>query len=158
MADHARTNGFQVVRPVGLNYFRGSGLYNYIVETDRSFPNDKQVTIFFDANTGESYRVMSTRSEHFGVTVSNWLFALHQVKDPVDYMPYRVLVAITGLVVVMLSITGVYIWWKKRCARRVARRNSRSTMAGVENSSTAHYSTEAQKPAVEAKPSLRPQT
>lgn len=30
----------------------------------------------------------------------------------------RVLVALSGLVVSMLSITGVYLWWRKRRARR----------------------------------------
>ena len=34
----AKAEGFKVVRPVSLNYFSGSGLYNYIAETDRVFP------------------------------------------------------------------------------------------------------------------------
>ena len=32
-------------------------------------------------------------------------------------LPYRIFVCVLGLVITMLSVTGVYIWWKKRCAR-----------------------------------------
>jgi len=31
--------------------------------------------------------------------------------------PYRLLVRALGLVTVRLSVTGVYVWWKKRKAR-----------------------------------------
>lgn len=33
-------------------------------------------------------------------------------------IPGRVLIALSGLVVAMLSVTGVYVWWRKRRARR----------------------------------------
>ena len=33
-------------------------------------------------------------------------------RDPLDYFAYRVFIVVMGLVVAMLSITGVYIWWK----------------------------------------------
>nr|WP_253203921.1 PepSY-associated TM helix domain-containing protein [Methylosinus sp. KRF6] len=32
-------------------------------------------------------------------------------------LPYRIFVCILGLVIAMLSGTGVYIWWKKRAAK-----------------------------------------
>lgn len=32
-------------------------------------------------------------------------------------LPGRILISLMGLVVAMLSVTGVYIWWKKRAAR-----------------------------------------
>ena len=120
MAEEAKAQGFKVVRPVSLNYFNNSGLYNYIVETDRTFPTDNRMTVFFDANTGAFHERMQTRKEYLGNTVTNWLFALHMIQDPVDYLPYRILVAITGFVIVMLSTTGVYIWWRKRQARTKA--------------------------------------
>jgi len=47
----------------------------------------------------------------------NWLRALHMIQDPVDYLVYRIFVCVIGVVIVMLSVTGVYIWWKKRRAR-----------------------------------------
>ncbi len=39
------------------------------------------------------------------------------ITDPVDYLAYRIFVAVIGLVIVILSVTGVYVWWKKRAAR-----------------------------------------
>lgn len=38
-------------------------------------------------------------------------------------MPYRIFVCVLGIVIVMLSVTGVYIWLKKRCARRISQEN-----------------------------------
>ncbi len=32
-------------------------------------------------------------------------------------LPGRILISVMGLVIAMLSVTGVYIWWKKRAAR-----------------------------------------
>ncbi len=52
-----------------------------------------------------------------GETITNWLVALHMIRDPVNYFAYRLFVAVIGLVIVALSVTGVYIWWKKRAAR-----------------------------------------
>ena len=40
-------------------------------------------------------------------------------------LPYRIFVCILGLVITMLSLTGVYIWWKKRVAR--AKQSARLT-------------------------------
>jgi len=36
-------------------------------------------------------------------------------------LPYRIFVCGLGLVIVMLSVTGVYIWWKKRQARNFSK-------------------------------------
>lgn len=120
MADRATKEGFKVIQPVGLNYFDGNGLYNYIVQTDRLFPHDREAIVFLDANTGELHGTMATYHPNPRIMVSNWLFALHNIKDPVKYLLYRILVAMTGLVTAMLSVTGIYIWWKKRCARKIA--------------------------------------
>lgn len=42
-------------------------------------------------------------------------FSLHSGR--ILGLPGRVLIAATGLVVAMLSVTGVYVWWRKRRAR-----------------------------------------
>jgi uncharacterized iron-regulated membrane protein len=33
-------------------------------------------------------------------------------------VPYQIFVFVLGLLITMLSVTGVYIWWKKRRARK----------------------------------------
>ena len=54
--------------------------------------------------------------DHSGNTITNWLFALHM--GTVFGLPYRILACALGLVVAMLSGTGVYIWWKERKSRK----------------------------------------
>ncbi|NMG66121.1 hypothetical protein GPA19_14310 [Azoarcus indigens] len=47
-------------------------------------------------------------------------------------LPGRILISAMGLVVAMLSVTGVYIWWKKCKARlRKASAATRNTLAGA---------------------------
>ena len=112
-----RRDGFKIEKPVGLNHLIEQRQYNYIVATDRRFPDDKTFTVFFDADTGAFHATMPTSTGHSGLTIMNWLRALHMIQDPVDYLVYRIFVCVIGLVIAMLSVTGVYIWWKKRRAR-----------------------------------------
>jgi uncharacterized iron-regulated membrane protein len=117
MAEQAARRGFKIEEPLALNHLIDSRLYNYIVRTDRSFPSDRMETVFFDADTGMFRFVLPTRAGHSGLTITNWLRALHLIQDPVDYLVYRLLVVVTGVVTVIVSMTGIYIWWRKRSAR-----------------------------------------
>ena len=68
---------------------------------------------------------MSTRiptGEHSGTTVTSWLNALHDANVAILGLPYRIFVSVLGLVIVMLSVTGLVVWLKKRQARRASRR------------------------------------
>ncbi len=117
MAEEAAREGFKIARPMQLNRFEESRLYNYVVLTDRPFPQDQTATVFLDADTGAFHARMSVATGHAGNTVTNWLRGLHMARDPMDYFVYRVFIVVVGLAVAMLSVTGVYIWWKKRTAR-----------------------------------------
>ena len=134
VAEKAATGGFHLLEPKGLTSMRYARTYNYIVETDRPFPADKELVVFFDGDDGSFLDVMATSTGHSGETLTNWLHALHMARDPMDYLPYRIFVCILGLVVAMLSITGVYVWWKKRRARQfhASREGSRATLAARE--------------------------
>jgi uncharacterized iron-regulated membrane protein len=117
VAEQAAAGGFRLLEPKGLTSLGYARTYNYIVETDRPFPADKELVVFFDGDDGSFRAVMGTSTGHFGETLTGWLRALHMARDPMDYLPYRIFVCAFGLVVAMLSITGVYVWWKKRAAR-----------------------------------------
>jgi uncharacterized iron-regulated membrane protein len=65
--------------------------------------------------------------QHAGNTVSTVLWGLHY-GDIRNFLPYRILVAFFGLVLTVISGTGVYIWWKKRKGRILAA--SRQRQAG----------------------------
>jgi uncharacterized iron-regulated membrane protein len=60
---------------------------------------------------------------------THWLGALHEAN--VFGLPYRIFVSLLGLTTVMLSMTGIVIWWKKRKASRwrVARRRPVASVA-----------------------------
>ena len=96
MAEQAAKQGFKIAQPVALNHLIEEGLYNYTVLTDRSFPDKKSETVFFDADTGAFHAVMHVNTGHSGLTITNWLRALHMAHDPLDYLVYRVFVFADG--------------------------------------------------------------
>jgi len=138
MAEEAAREGFKIVRSVSLNRFEEPRLYNYTALTDRPFPRQQTATVFFDADTG-AFRARDEAEfggGHWGDALTFWLRGLHMARDPLDYFAYRVFTGVMGLVVAMLSITGVYIWWKKRHARKsvafaVSNRQMRNAEGGA---------------------------
>ncbi|MBF1166099.1 MAG: PepSY domain-containing protein, partial [Dechloromonas agitata] len=44
-------------------------------------------------------------------------------------VPGRIMISVMGLVVAMLSVTGIYLWWKKRSSRE--RSKARQVAASV---------------------------
>ena len=114
MAEQAKKNGFSVERPIMFYHMGGS--YGYVVKSSRDIRDRLGLTMInFDADTGELISFEAPTGEHSGNTVTNWLRALHMAD--VFGLPYRIFVCVLGLIITMLSVTGVYIWWKKRCAR-----------------------------------------
>lgn len=119
MAREARRLGFTVGAPLGLMYFPESGCYLYEVRgSDDLFeraPKGGGTSVVFDGDGGELRELSRPTGEHLGNTIESWLYALHMAR--ILGRPYQVLVCLTGLVVAMLSVTGVYIWLRKRAAR-----------------------------------------
>lgn len=121
MAEQAAQHGFTVRQPVALVFDPEHGTYMWQVYTDREIDDRSRrytTQVHFDADSGVLKLVLLPRGQHTGNTISNWLYALHMAN--VFGLPYRILVCVMGLVVTMLSITGVYIWWKKRRSRVIA--------------------------------------
>ncbi|HUL03271.1 MAG TPA: PepSY-associated TM helix domain-containing protein [Gemmatimonadales bacterium] len=120
MAEQAAAHGFNVGKPLSLMYFPDTGGYLYEVRGSRDVfersPKGGGTDVLFDGDTGALRTLSQPTGEHSGNTVESWLYALHMAR--VFGLPYRILVFVLGLVVPMLSITGVYIWWKKRASRR----------------------------------------
>jgi len=129
MQEQGALHGFKAGEPQSLVYLGETRQYWYRAHTDRFFPDDKLASITFDADNGAFRSSGGTNSGGAYMTVTNWLMALHMVTDPVDYLAYRIFVAVVGFVIAMLSVTGVYVWWKKRKARISAHSRSASTAA-----------------------------
>ena len=78
-------------------------------------------SVTFDADTGALRDATwpGSASEKTGDVIDRWLASLHTAA--VFGLPMKVFVCAMGLAIATLSVTGVYIWWKKREARRRAR-------------------------------------
>lgn len=133
MAKVAKLKDFEIKHPVGLRYYPQWGLYQYQVQTNREIddrPRRYGTQIYIDANTGKLRAAQFPSGQYSGNTLTNWLYALHMAN--VFGMPYRIFVCLLGLAIVMLSITGVYIWLKKRNARRFSQEKL-ARLEAVEN-------------------------
>lgn len=76
-------------------------------------------TLFLDSTDG---RILGDRQPWKGTAADLFVqaqFPLHSGR--ILGLPGRILISFTGAVVAMLSVTGVYVWWKKRAARVIRR-------------------------------------
>ena len=124
MEAQAKEHHFRIDRPITFSFNAESASYTYEVQSSLDIndrPRRYGAQVNFDARTGQLNHVLLPRNQYAGNTVSNWLYALHM--GNVFGLPYRIFVCILGLIITMLSITGVYIWWKKRQARRISQSN-----------------------------------
>jgi uncharacterized iron-regulated membrane protein len=122
IAEQALQRGFVGSWPLSLVYFSESNRYAYEVRGSRDVfersPKGGGTSVTFDGDTGALIELSQPTGEHTGNTIESWLYALHMAR--VFGMPYRIFVCALGLAVVMLSITGIYLWWKKRSARSMS--------------------------------------
>ncbi len=115
MAEQAKLHDFTVEQVVALRLERDRGAYNYIVRSSRDILDRRGRTmLLFDADNGEFRLLVLPTGRYAGNTVTHWLYALHMAN--VFGLPWRIFVCVLGLVIVMLSVTGILIWMKKRRA------------------------------------------
>ncbi|HMM45386.1 MAG TPA: PepSY-associated TM helix domain-containing protein [Candidatus Macondimonas sp.] len=125
MSAAAQTEGFTIERPVALRLRPEWGTYEYRVRSSLDLQDKRGTTrVWFDADTGTQRLLLLPQGQYTGNTVTNWLYALHMAS--VFGLPYRIFVSALGLVITMLSVTGIIIWLKKRRASRLSRKRRRS--------------------------------
>lgn len=117
--EESRRAGFTVSEALGLGYDPELGAYFYDVRSsldvfERS-PKGGSTSVMFDGDTGALRYLWQPTGLHSGNTVESWLYALHMTR--VFGRAYQVFVCLLGVLVATLSVTGVYIWWKKRNGR-----------------------------------------
>ena len=118
MGEQAVLRGFNVTRPYGMAYIPEFGVYTYAVRSSGDIRGHGwDTSIWIDGNTGELRDVDLPSGLHSGNTISTVLWGIHY-GDIRDFLPFRILVCIFGVVLVMLSVTGVYIWRRKRKVRK----------------------------------------
>ncbi|MBX3641328.1 MAG: PepSY domain-containing protein [Nitrosomonas sp.] len=117
MERQARLYHFEVYRPVALRLDRERNVYQYTVRSSRDIQDRRGTTrVFFGADTGAFKLLLLPSGQYDGNTVTSWLYALHM--GNVLGLPWRIFVCIIGLIIVMLSVTGIIIWSKKRYVQK----------------------------------------
>jgi uncharacterized iron-regulated membrane protein len=117
IAEQAHQKGFKVQEEIAFSYNPAKGLYSYNVKSDFDMMDGSGMTlVWIDGNSGAFVDHFLPTGQKAGDTITLWLQTLHMAK--IWGLPYKLFVCLMGLVVAMLSITGVYIWWKKRHAKQ----------------------------------------
>ena len=105
----------QILQPAGFWINRAKGFYVYAVKSSADIQDHGgQTRIVIDATTGAVIMTLLGTGQYSGNTITTWLMALHMAN--IWGLPYKIFVCILGLAIVMLSVTGVLIWLKKRRA------------------------------------------
>lgn len=121
LAETARQHGFAIERETSLAFDRSHGVYTIFAQSSLDMGKRAGASVTFDADTGALRDATwpGSVSEKTGDVIDRWLASLHTAA--VFGLPMKVFVCAMGLAIATLSATGVYIWWKKREARRRAR-------------------------------------
>lgn len=102
--------------PAAIAYYPQYGAYLYRFTSEASVSRSYgDSMVIFSALTGESLKTVLPRRESAGNALNAWIEALHMAA--IWGLPYKIVVSVIGLMVTMLSVTGVLIWTKKRSAR-----------------------------------------
>lgn len=116
MARFAQERGLTIDFEEKLSMDRRRGLYAYMVHSNADIRSDTGNTgLLIDPATGDIRGHWLPQGDRSGNTFSNWIGALHM--GQVFGLPWRIFLAVLGVLVSVLTVTGIVIWWKKRAAR-----------------------------------------
>ena len=121
MSALALSENFTVNRPTKLIYRRWLGNYFYCVHSSRDLVIYGETCVGVNGSTGELTGFEIPTGHSTGNTFTTWINALHM--SMVFGLPWKIFMSILGLTVVILSITGVLIWWRKRLPASEQRRS-----------------------------------
>jgi uncharacterized iron-regulated membrane protein len=126
MARLSSEKHFSIRRELELYYAEDHGAFGYAVESSLDISGRKPRTeVYLDGQTGKFLGFFAPTAKTPGNTISSWLVALHTASAFEAW--YRALVALIGVGVAGLSLTGVWIWWRKRTKAARARVGSGPT-------------------------------
>jgi len=126
LQEEAARRHFQILRPALLAYIEPYGVYSYgVLSSLDTRANNPDTGLYLDGNTGEMRHLFLPNAAPIGNRFTNLIDGLH-FGDFRAWQTYRLLECIVGLVISLLSVTGVYIWWKKRRVRRDTARRAKS--------------------------------
>lgn len=119
----ARKERFDVLWEDSLWYRTAQGAYLYRTRASGDVRNEGGGSdLWIDGDSGVVLKVQREGRAASGDTLSTWLRVLHT--GQVFGIGYRIAVGIVGMIVAVLSVTGLVIWFVKRRARRVSVRHA----------------------------------
>ncbi len=129
-AEQARLEDFELGKPAALEYRRDLGVYFFSMHTSRDLldaqgnPTETNspataATIAIDARDGRFLGLQLPRGQRAANTVTSWLVALHVTA--IGGRTWQIAVSLFGVAVVLISVTGVLLWWRRRRTRPASR-------------------------------------
>ncbi|PKM16003.1 MAG: peptidase [Gammaproteobacteria bacterium HGW-Gammaproteobacteria-2] len=119
MAQQAQLQGFGVLREQSLRYEPTVDAVVFSVLSDRDIATRWGHTeLWLDGSTGRMLALELPSGVNSGRTLTSWVVAIHTAAFGGRAM--QALIALVGLGVVVLSLTGVAIWLRKRRAASAA--------------------------------------
>lgn len=117
--EQAHQYGFAIEHEELLTFDRDHGVYASYARSSLDMGKQPGTNVTFDADTGALRKASwpGSSSEKTGDVITRWLVWLHMAA--VFGLPMKIFVCVMGFVITTLSITGVYIWLKKRNARKL---------------------------------------
>ena len=120
MAEQAAAHGMAIRREQMLSRDEDAAEFRYAVLSDRDVSERWGATaIRFDAVDGRLLALELPTGEHAGTTLTSWIVALHTAAF--WGLAMQIFVCAMGLAVSLMSLGGVYVWWRKRRARHTRR-------------------------------------
>lgn len=124
----AQKNGVSVQQLLGIRWIEEDRQWQMRFKTDKDVGTHSGASsITVDAATGNVARVHFGYQSSFGNKADQWMATLHMghISHGIGHVLYQIFLAAIGLVVTVLSATGVYLWWKGCQQRRKAMRKLR---------------------------------
>lgn len=119
----ARQQGFQVQAEDSLWYRTAQGAYLYRTRTSLDVRDEGGGSdLWIDGDSGAVLNFQQEGRAASGDTLSTWLRVLHT--GQVFGIGYRIAVGIVGVIVAVLSVTGLIVWFVKRKSRRMTVRRT----------------------------------
>ncbi len=109
--------GFTIDSEQFLYLDREHGVYHYRVKTDQDLGKYGATVAILDANTGVLKSFTAPDTDSAGDVINRWIIWLHTAR--VFGLSMQILICITGLIITVLSISGVVIWLKKRKTKKM---------------------------------------
>ena len=117
----AKQAGHEVQALLGMRWAMDEGQWQLRFKTDADIGKQSGASsISVDAKTGEVVRVRFGSEASFGAKADQWLSTLHMghIGQGAGHMLYQIFLSLIGVAVALLSVSGVYLWYKGRQARK----------------------------------------